>query len=38
VIPFPKTAKGTCPLTGAPDIIEKNQLDDLGFATNNSNK
>jgi len=38
VIPFPKTAKGTCPLTGAPDIIEKNQLDELGFATNNDNK
>ena len=31
VIPFPKTSKGTCPLTGAPDVVSKNQLEELGF-------
>jgi len=31
VIPFPKTAKGTCPLTGAPDAVNISQLSELGI-------
>lgn len=33
VIPFPKTSKGICPLTGAPDTITEKQLSDLGLTT-----
>lgn len=29
VIPFPKTQKGLCPLTGAPSPVTKKQLDEL---------
>jgi aspartyl-tRNA synthetase len=29
VIPFPKTQKGTCPLTGAPAAIKQRQLNEL---------
>ncbi len=29
VIPFPKTQKGTCPLTGAPSTVSKEQLREL---------
>ncbi len=29
VIPFPKTQRGVCPLTGAPSEVEKKQLDEL---------
>mgnify|MGYP005837925861 CR=1 FL=1 len=29
VIPFPKTQKGTCPLTNAPNEVSKNQLKEL---------
>jgi len=31
VIAFPKTQKGTCPLTQAPGEVEKDQLKELGF-------
>jgi aspartyl-tRNA synthetase len=31
VIPFPKTQKGTCPLTGAPSEVSPEQLRDLGL-------
>ena len=31
VIPFPKTQKGVCPLTGAPSEVSENQLRDLGL-------
>ena len=31
VIPFPKTASGLCPLTGAPDFISERQLSELGL-------
>jgi aspartyl-tRNA synthetase len=31
VIPFPKTASGTCPLTGAPDAVSTTQLSELGI-------
>ncbi len=31
VIPFPKTQKGTCPLTGAPSEVDKGQLRELGI-------
>jgi aspartyl-tRNA synthetase len=31
VIPFPKTASGTCPLTGAPDTVSSAQLSELGL-------
>jgi aspartyl-tRNA synthetase len=31
VIPFPKTQKGGCPLTGAPSEVGDNQLRDLGL-------
>jgi aspartyl-tRNA synthetase len=33
VIPFPKTQKGVCPLTGAPSGIDERQLRDLGIKT-----
>jgi aspartyl-tRNA synthetase len=33
VIPFPKTASGTSPLSGAPDAVSKEQLADLGLRT-----
>jgi aspartyl-tRNA synthetase len=29
VIAFPKTQKGTCPLTGAPTPADQKQLDEL---------
>jgi len=31
VIPFPKTATGSCPLTGAPSDVDPAQLDELGI-------
>jgi aspartyl-tRNA synthetase len=31
VIPFPKTTSGTSPLSGAPDVISKEQLAELGL-------
>ncbi len=31
VIPFPKTQKGSCPLTGAPTTVRKEQLRELGI-------
>jgi len=31
VIPFPKTQKGVCPLTGAPSSVSMEQLRDLGI-------
>ena len=31
VIPFPKTQKGTCPLTGAPSYVDDKQLRELGI-------
>ncbi|MCK4851528.1 MAG: aspartate--tRNA ligase [Candidatus Omnitrophica bacterium] len=31
VIPFPKTQKGICPLTGAPSAVDAGQLRDLGL-------
>jgi len=31
VIAFPKTQKGNCPLTGAPDFVAQEQLDELGI-------
>ena len=34
VIPFPKTASGLCPLTGAPDFISDQQLKELGLRLN----
>jgi len=33
VIPFPKTQKGTCPLTGAPSKIGQRQLNELKIKT-----
>jgi aspartyl-tRNA synthetase len=35
VIPFPKTSKGTCPLTGAPDVVDRKQLSELGIDLKN---
>jgi len=35
VIPFPKTSKGSCPLTGAPDVVDKKQLTELGIDLKN---
>lgn len=32
VIPFPKTQKGVCPLTGAPSAVERRQLRELRIA------
>lgn len=29
VIAFPKTSSGICPLTGAPDVVNQKQLDEL---------
>jgi len=31
VIAFPKTQKGTCPLTDAPAPVDRRQLRDLGI-------
>ncbi len=31
VIAFPKTQSATCPLTGSPDYVEKEQLEELGI-------
>ncbi|MCK5306813.1 MAG: aspartate--tRNA ligase [Candidatus Omnitrophica bacterium] len=31
VIAFPKTQRATCPLTGAPSIVDKKQLDELSL-------
>jgi aspartyl-tRNA synthetase len=31
VIAFPKTQKGSCPLTNAPDYVSKEQLEELGI-------
>ncbi len=36
VIPFPKTASGICPLTGAPDEVSNRQLDELGIKLKNN--
>lgn len=33
VIPFPKTQKGTCPLTGAPSPVSRDQLKELSLKT-----
>jgi aspartyl-tRNA synthetase len=33
VIPFPKTQKGTCPLTGAPSPAARAQLKELSLKT-----
>ena len=33
VIAFPKTQKGTCPLTSAPDYVEERQLKELSIKT-----
>lgn len=33
VIPFPKTKKGQCLLTGAPSPVDKRQLDELNLRT-----
>lgn len=32
VIAFPKTQKGICPFTGAPDFVSKKQLDEVSIA------
>ena len=32
VIAFPKTQKGNCPLSGAPDFVTKEQLEELGIS------
>ena len=31
VIAFPKTQKGTCPMTGAPSAVSSGQLKELGL-------
>jgi len=31
VIAFPKTATGSCPLTGAPSSVDETQLRELGI-------
>ena len=33
VIPFPKTQKGQCLLTGAPSEVDQKQLDELNLRT-----
>ena len=33
VIPFPKTQKGQCLMTGAPSQVDKKQLDELNLRT-----
>jgi aspartyl-tRNA synthetase len=38
VIPFPKTQKGTCPLTGAPSKIGQKQLNELKIKTSGENR
>jgi aspartyl-tRNA synthetase len=38
VIPFPKTQKGTCPLTGAPSKIGQKQLNELKIKTIGENR
>ncbi len=38
VIPFPKTQKGTCPLTGAPSKIGQRQLNELKIKTSSENR
>jgi len=38
VIPFPKTTSGTCPMTGAPDLVSEHQLNELGITICNSTK
>jgi len=35
VIPFPKTQKGVCPLTGAPSFVDEKQLRELGLKLTN---
>lgn len=37
VIAFPKTQKGACPLTGAPDFVSSKQLRELGLTLRNKN-
>ncbi|WP_456402293.1 aspartate--tRNA ligase [Persephonella sp.] len=34
VIAFPKTQKGICPLTDAPDFVQEDQLEELGIEVN----
>ena len=31
VIAFPKTATASCPLTGAPSVVDRNQMEELGI-------
>lgn len=38
VIPFPKTQKGTCPLTGAPSKIGQKQLNELKIKSTGENR
>lgn len=38
VIPFPKTQKGTCPLTGAPSKIGQKQLNELKIKATGENR
>ncbi|HEX2967439.1 MAG TPA: aspartate--tRNA ligase [Syntrophorhabdaceae bacterium] len=38
VIPFPKTQKGTCPLTGAPSKIGQRQLNELKIKSTGENR
>lgn len=38
VIPFPKTQKGTCPLTGAPSKIGQRQLNELKIKNTGENR
>ena len=38
VIPFPKTQKGTCPLTGAPSRIGQRQLNELKIKSTGENR
>jgi len=38
VIAFPKTQKGICPLTEAPDYVKEEQLEELGIEIEIENK
>ncbi len=37
VIAFPKTATGSCPLTGAPSVVDESQLRELGITQDSAN-
>ncbi len=37
VIAFPKTATGSCPLTGAPSVVDESQLRELGIRQDSAN-